>query len=770
MLNLFDFQSEASKQISDRFWTYHQDPLTVTRTKTLPFYQILSSITGSGKTAMLAHTVETMRAQLPVAPVVLWVSKGRVVVEQTLSSLSSGKYAPLVEGYVVKPLLDCTAGEIEEGGQGLLLVATVGKFNEKSKDEGARKVFRVQLDVAEQSLWHLLKERRTHDGYRRPLVVVYDEGHNLSDQQTQLILDLDPDALIAASATTRVPGELSKLIDRLRADKGWKDADFVVQVKSNDVVEAGLVKKFIEIGGFTTPMEEAISQLLVDFRRVEASAEALGIAYRPKAIYVSKTNVVESSNRGDDEDVERPFEDRRARPIMIWRHLVEQEGIDPEDIAVYCQLDFDKRYPPPDNFHLFKGDGDYHRFTEGNYRHIIFNLSLQEGWDDPECGFAYIDKDMGSPDQVTQIVGRALRQPGACHYPDPSLNTAHFYIRTDEKGTFEDVLNDVRSKIATEAPEIELVVSRGSSKYSSRVLEQPRKERRIPKVAISSKQAQPAIMEIIKKMMDFRGNETLVRGEGSTIKVLQTVGSDDEQRSEWVDVPGGKRVTARWIFLRELGRLESRAITLCPLTDPKFDALVEYNSSAAEHLREIAEKIARAYREWSFVTVKANDNPYEVAPIQVDPATRIEYKNSIHPAYSGLNSLERDFAAEIDRTRRVWSRNPSGGGYSVPLLGNQKRFLPDFVIWLEKDIVLIDPKGAHLIKDDAARKLLNIAKDEKREGPGVYIRLITEGRWTTNFEQEPGSRGYTVWRLKDGKPSPIHCASGREAVEACLKI
>jgi len=44
---------------------------------------------------------------------------------------------------------------------------------------------------------------------------------------------------------------------------------------------------------------------------------------------------------------------------------------------------------------------------------------------------------------VTQIVGRVLRQPGAQHYPAPSSNTAHFYIRTDEKGVFEDIIDDV---------------------------------------------------------------------------------------------------------------------------------------------------------------------------------------------------------------------------------------------------------------------------------------------------------------------------------------
>jgi hypothetical protein len=29
-------------------------------------------------------------------------------------------------------------------------------------------------------------------------------------------------------------------------------------------------------------------------------------------------------------------------------------------------------------------------FMAGNYQHIIFNLSLQEGWDDPACCFLRI--------------------------------------------------------------------------------------------------------------------------------------------------------------------------------------------------------------------------------------------------------------------------------------------------------------------------------------------------------------------------------------------
>lgn len=64
---------------------------------------------------------------------------------------------------------------------------------------------------------------------------------------------------------------------------------------------------------------------------------------------------------------------------------------------MYCDLKFDKKAPPPPEFILLSGgDADYKAFQAGHYRHVIFNLTLQEGWDDPECYLAYIDKDMGS--------------------------------------------------------------------------------------------------------------------------------------------------------------------------------------------------------------------------------------------------------------------------------------------------------------------------------------------------------------------------------------
>jgi type III restriction enzyme len=772
-MELFSFQIEAATQIAQRYHGYAQDPLTVTRTKTVPFYQNLSSITGSGKTVILADAVEQIRSRLPIEPIVLWLSKGRVVVWQTYNNLSAGKYADLLGGYQVKALLDCKAGDVEDSTRGLMLVATVGKFNQKDKDQGDRKIFRVALDVAEQSLWDLLKTRKDAQGRRRPFIIVYDEGHNLSDQQTKLLLELDPDALIAASATLRIPEALSKTIGRLQEDKGWTDSEFVTSVKSAKVVESGLVKRHIMLGGYVTPMEDAVNDLLTTMRKAQVEAKRLGLPIRPKAIYVSTTNTVDGVPTR--EDMARPFQERMARPILIWRHLVDHGKVDPAEIAVYCDLKFDAKLPPPLTFNLFAGgDTDYDRFMAGNFRHVIFNLTLQEGWDDPECCFAYIDKEMGSADQVTQIVGRVLRQPGAEHYPSALLNTASFYVRSDEKGVIEDIIEDVARKLASEAPEITLSISKSYASTSRPVLS-PKKERSVPVVSVNSAGAKGPIAEIIRRIPTYQTSSEDTVGKGGRIQVLQTIGQGDGEapKEEWVDVDHSNRVTARWVFLREIQRRHRKAAHLCDIELPKFDVLVEYNSPAADVIREAAEKIADAYAECSQILQNGNDDPYTVGPIPVNPSKLMKFQNAVHEGYSDLNNdFERDFATALDKSKKPWCRNPSQGGFGIPLLdrGNTKTFNPDFLLWADaKRVVAIDTKGDQLIVEDAGRKLFHI--DVRGGGPRLDIRLVTEGEWHAKGEigKIAGTPGYTVWGLKNGKAHPTYCRSVAKAVEACIQ-
>jgi type III restriction enzyme len=275
----------------------------------------------------------------------------------------------------------------------------------------------------------------------------------------------------------------------------------------------------------------------------------------------------------------------------------------------------------------------------GRYQHVIFNLTLQEGWDDPECAFAYIDKDMGSPDQVTQVVGRVLRQPGGQHYPSPNLNTAHFYIRTDEKGIFDAILEDVRTKLATDTPGITLTVRRdthgGSRPYRAAL-----KERSVPTASIDSTQVKAPITKIVKATQDYAGGGVNTVGGGGRIQILQTIGSDEIGIEEWTEVEHSNRVTARWIFRREVQRLfpshgdrQRSPINLCDIEDKKFDALVEYNSLAADHIREQAAKVVDAYIEHSVILQNALDHPYVVNSVPPQAVRRQRLRGADLPPW-----------------------------------------------------------------------------------------------------------------------------------------
>ncbi|SCM82555.1 conserved hypothetical protein [uncultured Sporomusa sp.] len=764
-MRLLPFQIEASTQIVERFTQYLDDPLMKTKTIIVPFYQNLSAITGSGKTVILADVVEQMRLRLPVEPIVLWLSKGKVVVWQTYTNLSTGKYSDILGGFQVKPLLDATVSDINDFNIGLLLVATVGKFNQKDMEKGDRRIFQVDMDKADDSLWNMLKSRRDSQGKKRHLIVVYDEGHNLSDQQTELLLDLSPDALISASATMRVPNALSKIIDRLRNDKGWTDEDFSTVVKSSVVVKAGLIKKNIMLGGYITPMETAVDEMLADMEKLEIAASGLALGFRPKAIYVSNTNVIS----GVADNIHTPFENRMARPIVIWRHLVKR-GIPTNEIAVYCNLKFDPKYPAPKDFVLFDGgDADYDSFITGNYRHIIFNLTLQEGWDDPECYFAYVDKDMGSKDQITQVIGRVLRQPGVQHYPVHSLNTAHFYIRADEKQVFREILEEVETKIVSNMPDITITFHKGGIGGNKKPLLSPKRVKKLPEVAIDSTKAKEPIRHIISKIPDFRKDEANTVGIGGRIQVLQSIGSGKTAVEEWVDTGHSNRVTARWIFVREIQKYYGKAVNLCDVEEPKFDAFVEYNSIAAQNIREAAEKVVDAYIEHSSV-VQFPIGGFEVGEVPVDYTTMQTFKYAIHEGYSGLNKFEKAFAEALDRKKLLWFRNPARGLFEIPLLdkGGTNNFNPDFLVWSNDTIYALDTKGDHLITEDSSRKLFFIDKVGSKGGPSLCIRLITQGEWDQNI-RKIGSSGYTVWTLKQGRVSPTYVATVAETVEVCLR-
>jgi type III restriction enzyme len=767
VIELKEFQKAAADQIAERFAKYYAAPPMRGRRgnlRVIPFYQGLDSITASGKTVILADAVSTISTLLPMPPVVLWLSKGKVVVDQSYTNLAAGgKYNHLLGNAAFSYLAKYDPVDVRDADEPLIYFATVGTFNQKDKEEGARLIFKSEIDTAEESTWNALKLRVDGADARRPLLLVYDEAQNLTDQQMDLLLELEPDALIAASATMKLPTQLGNEVKVLK-EEGWSDEELVTDVDAKAVADSGLVKSRIQLGGYEAPMEETIDSLIADMKDCEKEAAVHGVG-APKAIYVCKTNIVEGNSMQMD-DPKQPFLQRRSPPILIWRYLTEQCDVDPVSIAVYLSLKTNKDYPVPADFRLFKGgDKDYADFMAGDFRHIIFNLSLQEGWDDPLAYFGYVDKSMESNIQVEQIVGRLLRQPGAQHYPAERLNSAHFYIRVDKRGVFTDILSKINKKLSKDAPGIKIVETKpGKAKPEALPAKEPKK---VFETAYITDQAIGPIADIIDSLTDYRNDDgSNIQSAGGRALIQRKIGDDFEVKFEWEEFEHTNLVVARWLFQREVMRRFQGALGVAPTDAPKFDARVGFGSRAHKQIQRVAEDVVDAYIEEVFLKQKSVDE-YEVGSVLVRKDEMETFDNALHEGYSGLNeSLELPFARAIDKTGLTWYRNPSRSGYNIPLIsvGPTRNFYPDFLVWKGKDVFAIDTTGGHLLKEKTGRKLLAIEPAKPSAGR-LVVRLVSEGQWNADVEQED-TVGYTVWgRKQDNKLRAIHVDSVEAAVE-----
>lgn len=771
MIELFEFQRAASESISDRFIEYRADPVivgTAKHNRKVPFFQALASLTASGKTIILADAVSTMSDACEIPPVVLWLSKGKVVVEQSLANLlPGGKYHHLLGGVDVRSLGEFNERDARESTTTQVFFATVGTFNQKDKEEGNRLIYKSDIDNTETSTWDLLRTRLTSTGQRRLLLVVYDEAHNLTDAQTDRLTELEPDAFLLASATMRLPSRLHVEVEELRrAGKG--DEWLTTRVDSKAVADSGLVKSTLLLGGYRAPMEETVSALLADMKKADKDAAAQGMEGRPKAMYVCNTNMVESNAFQKDEP-KQPFNQRQAPPIVIWRYLTGTCGIDPSQIAVYASLNFNRDYPPPPDFVHFKGgDKDYDEFSKGNYRHIIFNLGLQEGWDDPLCYFAYIDKSMESRVQVEQLIGRVLRQPGARRYAAERLNTAHFYIRVDRGEVWDELLAEVESKLNVDSPEIRVL---SSAPGRARVIDyEPKSEQEVPTTAYNPKHAVAPIEQLIDEMTDYRSDDgTNTRADGSRTITRHHLGDSEIAESKWENFAQSNLVSARWVFQREVRRRYHGALQVASTADPKFDARVGVGSKAYLHVAQIAERTVDAYLDNVELVMKRLD-PYVVGSMLVKPDSVQKFTNSLHAGYDGLNGFELDCALVLDKTGLRWCRNPSRTGYGIPLItiGSTSTFYPDFLVWKHSTVFAIDTKGGHVLHEATARKLLRIeppSGSKKR----LLVGFISKGKYSASIQlEDPG--GFSVWQLKqDGTRRVIHVDDLTKAVDRVLR-
>lgn len=397
-LELLDFQQTAADKLVAAALNYFVSGPDKIGGRAVPFVGQLKAVTGAGKTPILANTVGRMQRA-----VVLWTTKFGSVVDQTVLNLAvGGKYHHLLGSgvEVIKfraiPSPDEWHRILDKEDGLTILVSTVAAWNTTEKDDRLN-VHRVSSDWGDTSRWDQLTYNR-----KRPLWIVYDEAHNTTTEQVELLDELAPAGFFVASASPiggKLQFYLTPLPDAVRKER-------IVPVSTKAVVDAQLLKSTISLSDYHSSTDEMLAATVAKRQALEEKFEGVGSNIVPKAIYV-----VEASNTAD--------KTTDPRPIAIWKTLVNDLGIDPTTIAICTNT---KNLP-----HGAVRVERLEQLSE-NYVHIIFNKKLQEGWDDPTVYACYFDGKTDSGTRIQQVLGRAMRQPNARHLEDEDLNTAYFFI------------------------------------------------------------------------------------------------------------------------------------------------------------------------------------------------------------------------------------------------------------------------------------------------------------------------------------------------------
>ncbi|MFV8296015.1 hypothetical protein ACNQP7_04735 [Mycolicibacterium fortuitum] len=746
-IKLFDFQLEAANQLTEAVeeWVQtcaqHGAP-RLGRTE-IPFVGHLKAVTGAGKTPILASVVSNLGSA-----VVLWTSKSGAVVDQTVRNLT-GKYRHLLPPDTKIVRERPSKGDwdhLMESQSGLTIwVTTVGSWNEAeaagtSGSESARlNMHRPHRDWGgDSSPWDQLRSTLV-----RPLWVVYDESHNQTIVQLDQLVDLGPVGFILASATPPEGGKFEEFAKVIAEDEYLASvaANARVKVSTRDVVAHQLLKHTIDVENYDSDPETLLDAVIELHTSLTQTAIENGAAVSPKALYV-----VEKSNPTKGELV--------SRPVAIWEHLVGRD-VDPQQIAIYTQT----KVLPDDAVRVTSLSGLLPHHT-----HIICNRTLQEGWDDPEAYIEYFDDESNSYVRISQVIGRALRQPNAQHFEDEALNTATLFVRVPNN-QFEAIIDGLKQELALYAVDEDNPA--GSAAIRVRTKKDPLPTEPVKPTYIgqlSLPQYQLGEAELADEESKIKAMSTqlfvpehLQAPGGRTVQSISLRGEADRYRYERI-ASGMKRRNGEYLRRRIqiLNRHCAHLLNPTLFTGPGFDQYSCSGSVAQSLLAERASAVIDTFE--STVELVPNgittEEIWKPGPHRPTSADMIAFNNAVHERYArnGFRAEELEFARALDNLNEgVWLRNPSrGDGYGIPLpakVGTSSTFYPDFIWWTGEQVFAIDPTGNHIFEAKVRSKLLSL------DTPTII--LVAKGRLGGDWATIEGADGYTLARARKGRlPAP----------------
>lgn len=725
-IELLDFQQDAASRLVESAVSYFTGGPDIVGGRPVPFVGQLQAVTGAGKTPILADVVGRLKPAI-----ILWTTKFGSVVDQTVANLR-GKYLHLLGKGAVEIL---NFSEVTSAAQweylidrkdGLtVLVSTVAMWNSSEKDERLN-VHRPCKDWGEKTRWERLKSDR-----KRPLWVVYDEAHNTTSEQVELLDDLNPAGFFVASASP-IKGKLQFYLSGLPAEVRAKR---IIPVSTRAVVEAQLLKSTISLADYDSSPEEMILDVVKKRAKLERQLKNIGAAIVPKAIYV-----VETSNT---------VKGQEPRPVAIWRTLVKQGKVAAEEIAICTNT----KEIPKEAVRVASIDQ-----LSDAYPHIIFNKKLQEGWDDPSVYLCYFDGETGSGTRIQQVLGRAVRQPGVKHFSDDELNTAYFFVNCPNE-LLERITDQLKEELRIykgDDPDFEPFEFKEERKALPKI---PVKaalagKLRVPRLQLEMPPGETLKKLISKKTFDFSEEDRAARGK-ALINIVSVKTGDVSQAKR--DLLEDMRVRCGG-FLYEQIRILSKnccsAIHPDVFSSPALDKTACYNSKALEHYRDVARQVVQEYENHVRLTVLADaeNEDYLVGSYQPSSGVEKPFKYAAHAHYDSkaLRDDELDVAKALDKHKDyVWVRNKDRLDYGIPLpikSGSSSVFYPDFLWWVKNTVWAIDPTGKFILLEKVRTKLMSVPAPLK-------IALITRGKLASNYTQMADD-GWSLLRFRTGNAAP----------------
>jgi type III restriction enzyme len=357
---------------------------------------VFQSPTGSGKTLMMAKTIEdTIRQLVDDDICFLWMTIGK-------GDLDLQSKHSLEQYFNGAPRVTLVAEDFSGGRDRIakneVVVANWEKLRSKDRASGDWKNI-LMKDGENINFREVLEKTRS----KRKLILIIDESHFGADAErtTELRQIIDADVVVEMSATPKLLPTAAD-VARHRAS--------MVLVEPERVIEEGMIKKEIIIneGIAEIAKREQDSQEVV----LEAAYRkrlAIKKAYADMGVEINPLVIVQipTAEAGDDKMkavktfLEHKGITEKNRKLAIW--LSERKS---EDIDAISE---------PDNEAEF----------------LIFKQAIDTGWDCPRAHILLKFRETHSATFEIQTVGRILRMPEQKHYADEILNTGYVFTNIE---------------------------------------------------------------------------------------------------------------------------------------------------------------------------------------------------------------------------------------------------------------------------------------------------------------------------------------------------